>query len=383
MARAGVIKTAHGVIETPAFVAVGTKATVKALTPREIADCGANVVLANTYHLYLEPGIEILKSAGGLGKFMGWGGPTMTDSGGFQIFSLSGKNRGLKVSSKSGESLEDGEESKTAGGGRSENLVKVSEDGVKFRSFIDGSEHFFTPEKSIEIQNAIGADIIFAFDHFEYPDAPYDKHEASLERTSRWAKRCLERHSAALEKKEAPEDQALFGIVQGGRHEALRKRSAREIAGLEFSGFGIGGSFDKEDMGTAVRWVNEILPEDKPRHLLGIGEPQDIVEAVKNGCDTFDCVAPTRAGRTGTLYTSKGKINIKNAAFRNSFERIDPACDCYTCSNFTRAYLSHLYRNGEMLAGVLGTIHNLKYIIGVTKSLRESILKGDESIFSN
>jgi queuine tRNA-ribosyltransferase len=246
-------------------------------------------------------------------------------------------------------------------------LAEVDEEGVTFKSYLDGSEHRFTPEKSIDIQSKIGADIIFAFDECTSPQASYEYQRSAIERTHRWAKRCIDA--------KGDDSQLLFGVVQGGRFEDLRKESAKEISSLDFDGFGIGGSFNKEDIGESVKWVNEILPEDKSRHLLGIGEPLDIIEGVLNGCDTFDCVSPTRMGRNGSLYTSSGKINILNSKFRSDFGRIDDSCDCYTCKNYTRSYVAHLFHAKEMLAGTLGSIHNLRFIIRLVDNMRRSIIE--------
>lgn len=373
LGRAGRLTTEHGVIQTPAFATVGTKATVKALTPVQIAEAGAEVVLANTYHLYLEPGEGLIEEGGGLGRFMGWKGPTMTDSGGFQVFSL-GSAFGNKINKFSGHRVSNIlEEQRTP-------LVTIDEDGVTFKSYKDGSEHRFTPERSIEIQHAIGADIIFAFDECTSPDAPKEYQREAMERTHRWASRCLGRHrelqvqSLKLKVGEKKHQQ-LFGIVQGGRHEDLRKESAKAIGKMEFDGFGIGGSFDKEDMGNAVRWVNELLPEEKPRHLLGIGDPVDLFDAVENGCDLFDCVAPTRQARTGSLYTQHGRFNIENAQYRNDFAPIEGGCGCYTCLHFTKAYLAHLFRSGEILANTLASIHNVYFIVQLVKKMRQWILE--------
>jgi len=369
LGRAGVIETPHGRIETPAFVVVGTKASVKSLSPEQVKDLGAQVVLANTYHLYLEPGDEQVRNMGGLGKAMHWQGPTMTDSGGFQAFSL-GAAFGKKVSKiASGDEVikED-----NIGSQEEPALAKITEGGVSFKSYKDGSEHFFTPERSIEIQHNIGADMIFAFDECTSPHASHEYQKEAMNRTHRWAERSL----AAHEKLNAKEERALFGIVQGGRFEDLRKESAKVIGGMEFNGFGIGGSFDKEDMYTTVRWVNELLPEEKPRHLLGIGEPEDLFGGIENGCDLFDCVAPTRMARNGTLHTKNGRINIFNAPFRNDLGPIDEDCGCYTCKNYTRAYVSHLFRSKEMFAATLGSIHNLYFIVHLVKKIRQSILDG-------
>lgn len=375
LARAGVLETPHGKIETPAFVAVGTKATVKAVTPEQLRELGAQVVLANTYHLYLQPGAERIAKAGGLGKFMNWPRPTMTDSGGFQVFSLGAAfgNKISKITQTKFPRVRLGDFPESDLG----KLVVIDEDGVTFRSHLDGGKHRFTPEKSIEIQQKIGADIIFAFDECTSPEASYEYQKEAMARTHRWAERSLLKHRSFQKK------QMLFGIIQGGRYDDLRKESARKISTLDFDGFGIGGSFEKKDIATAVRWVNEILPEEKPRHLLGIGEPEDLVAAIENGCDLFDCVAPTRMARNGTLYTDQGKINITNAKFTDDFSPIQPAssageenCGCYTCQNFTRAYLAHLFRAKEMLAATLASIHNLYFIINLVKTERQKILEG-------
>jgi len=379
--RAGVLETPHGVIHTPAFVSVGTKAAVKALTPEQILETGAEVVLANTYHLYLDPGNERVKKFGGLHKFMNWSGPIMTDSGGFQVFSLGaayGKELS-KVVSITDPSQLIAERSLDSEVPR---LAKIGADGVSFRSHHDGNLHYITPEKSIEIQHDLGADIIFAFDECTSPTETVAYQEEALERTHRWAEKSLNHHKKLLESRKGPtltsvQGPALFGIVQGGREENLRKKSAEFIGGLDFDGFGIGGSFAKEDMETAVKWVNEILPKEKPRHLLGIGEPEDLFMGVENGVDLFDCVAPTRNGRGGTLYTSTGKVNITNAEFRDDQRPVDPECSCYVCKNYSRAYLCHLYRAHEMLGGTLGSMHNLYFIINLVKRMRESILAGN------
>src|SRR3989344_4614454 len=382
LGRAGILKTHHGQINTPAFVPVGTKATVKSITPEQIKGLGAQVVLANTYHLYLQPGDELVMEAGGVGNFMGWSGPTMTDSGGFQVFSLGtayGKELSKVVSSASWQTDPNLLIPERADEGNLPRLAKVGEDGVSFKSHLDGSLHYITPERSIEIQHNLGADIIFAFDECISPSEDLKYQRESLERTHRWAKRSLEQHRKI--QTSLPENQlqfgrqALFGIVQGGRNEDLRKKSATIIGGMDFDGYGIGGSFAKEDMSSAVRWVNEILEEEKPRHLLGIGEPEDLFMGVLNGVDLFDCVLPTRNARNGTLYTSVGKINITNAKYTKDFSPIESGCDCYACRNFSRAYISHLFRGKEMLAATLATIHNLYFIINLIKQMRESILE--------
>jgi len=367
LGRAGILMTPHGEIKTPAFVTVGTKGTVKALTPEHVATLGAQVTLANTYHLYLQPGDELVRDAGGLHKFMNWQGPLMTDSGGFQVFSLGtayGKGIGKILKTYDPQLLlaESNDPDKPK-------LASIDNDGVSFKSHIDGSMHYITPEKSMEIQHNLGADIIFAFDECTSPlDSNYYQREA-LGRTHRWAERSLAYHKG----KENSERQALFGIVQGGRSEDLRKESADFLAKMDFDGYGIGGSFEKADMTTAILWSNEILPESKPRHLLGIGEPEDLFMGVENGVDLFDCVAPTRMARNGGLYTETGKINITNAEFVHDFNPIDSSCDCYTCTHYTRSYISHLFKAKEMLAATLCSIHNLRFIISLVDKMREAI----------
>lgn len=400
LGRAGVLTTTNGVIHTPAFVPVGTKATVKSLNMEQVREVGAEVVLANTYHLYLQPGDEIVRNAGGLGKFMNWHGPTMTDSGGFQVFSLGaayGKDisKVVKVTDPSlmiPERFDDSDAPR---------LAKIGQDGVSFKSHLDGSIHYITPEKSIQIQHNLGADIIFAFDECTSPAEDLRYQEEALERTHRWAQRCLVEHNkikqdGSLRRSHSvlknfnvsggSEDSyenhpALFGIIQGGRDEGLRKKSAEFIGSLDFDGFGIGGSFAKEDMSTAVKWVNEILPDTKPRHLLGIGEPEDLFMGIENGVDLFDCVAPTRLGRNGTIYTKNGKIIIMNKQFRNDFTPIESDCECYTCKNYTRAYVAHLFHGKEMLAGTLASMHNLHFIVNLVKNIRQSIL--DDNFFEH
>lgn len=369
LARAGVLTTPHGQIRTPAFIPVGTKATVKALSSEQVRALGAQAVLANTYHLYLQPGSELIAKSGGLSKFMHWEGPTFTDSGGFQVFSLGvafGKNI-TKFASEEREHLEEEREDEAS---EHVKLAKVSEEGVFFRSHIDGSEHFLSPERSMEIQHQIGADILFAFDEFTKPNATAEALRASVERTHRWAKRCLDAHMAART------PQALYGIVQGGRSESLRKQSATELSAMEFDGYGIGGTFTKADLTDALSWVNSILSEEKPRHLLGIGEPEDLFIGVENGIDTFDCVAPTRMGRNGSLYTKKGKINIQNAKFAAELNPVEAECGCYTCTHFSAAYLAHLFRAKEMLAATLASIHNLYFIVTLVSDIRESLVRG-------
>lgn len=374
LGRVGRLQTPHGVIETPAFVVVGTKATVKSLNPEQVKEAGAQVVLANTYHLYLQPGDEGIKKMGGLGKMMNWAGPTMTDSGGFQVFSLGaaykkGISKVLQITDPSlmiPERFDDSDAPR---------LAKIGQDGVSFTSHLDGSVHYITPEKSIQIQHNIGADMIFAFDECTSPNEDLKYQTEALERTHAWARRSLEEHK----KLNTDNKISLFGIVQGGREEKLRKESAKtisemEVDGQKFDGFGIGGSFAKEDMSTAVKWVNEILPEEKPRHLLGIGEPEDLFMGIENGVDLFDCVLPTRLGRNGTIYTKTGKIHVMNNEFRDDPLPIESDCSCYTCQHYSRGYIAHLFRGKEMLAGTLASIHNVHFIVNLVKKIRQSIL---------
>lgn len=370
-ARVGKIETIHGSIETPAFIVVGTKATVKSLSVEQVNSLGAQAVLANTYHLYLQPGDAVMKKAGGLHNFMNWHGPTFTDSGGFQAFSLGAafNNSASKIGDRNDEKSVEDNELIDSTQHNQEKFAKVTEDGVEFRSVLDGSTHFFTPEKSMEIQHNIGADIIFAFDECTSPHASYEYQKEAMARTHRWAKRSLDYH-----KENNAKGQALFGIVQGGRYEDLRKESAEIIGDMDFDGFGIGGSFDKEDIYTAVGWVNDVLPKGKPRHLLGIGEPVDLFGGIENGIDTFDCVTPTRIARNGSLYTRDGRINILNAKYVGDFTKIDAECGCYTCTNYTSAYLSHLFRAKEMMAATLASIHNLYFIVNLVKEIRQSML---------
>lgn len=382
LGRTGRLETEHGVIETPAFVPVGTKATIKALTIPQVRDTGAQVVLANTYHLYLQPGDELIRDAGGLHKFMNWDGPLMTDSGGFQVFSLGvayGKGIG-KVTKVQKEELLLSEEivpDPAAKAMKKEKIATIDPNGVTFRSHLNGDAHYFSPEKSIEIQHNLGADIIFAFDECTSPIESNHYQREALDRTHRWAVRSLARHKELNAEKNPDKHQiALFGIVQGGRSETLRKESAEFIGSKDFDGFGIGGSFAKEDMVSVVGWVNEILPENKPRHLLGIGEPEDLFMGVENGVDLFDCVASTRIARNGNTYTPNGQIRLLNAEFVRDFKPIQEDCGCYTCKNLTRAYLAHLFRADEILAATLVSIHNLYFIVHLVDNMREAIRAG-------
>ncbi len=374
LARAGTIHTPHGDIKTPAFITVGTKATVKSLTPELVRDSvGAQAVLANTYHLYLQPGDELVKSHGGLGKMMRWDGPTFTDSGGFQVFSL-GQALGHGVS-KIATSEEISKREVKEETSNHEKLAHIDDDGVTFKSVIDGSEHRFTPERSMQIQHNLGADIFFAFDECTSPLAPIEYQREAIDRTHAWAARSLAEHKRLGASEATGEMQALYGVVQGGAYEELRKESARALAAMDFDGYGIGGSFTKEDMGTAVKWVNEILPEQKPRHLLGIGEPLDILLAIENGIDTFDCVAPTRIARNGAIYTNDGRVNLHNVQYKNDMSPVSDDETWYT-HMYTKAYLSHLFRSDEMLAATLASIHNLKFLTTLCEDARAHLLAG-------
>ena len=377
LARAGLLRTPHGVIQTPAFTAVGTKATVKGLTPQMLSDMDLQVLIANTYHLYLQPGPDIVEKAGGIGAFMNWKGPTMTDSGGFQVFSL-GVGFGKKISKISLEEMEHVPEEGVAVfnedlAGSHGKLAIIDEDGVSFTSHIDGSLHRFTPERSIEIQHKLGADIIYAFDECTSPTADKEYQREASDRTHRWAKRSLLSHLGNTKK---AGEQGIYGIVQGGRFEDLRIESAKTLASMDFDGYGIGGSFSKEDILGILDTVNRILPKEKPRHLLGIGEPEDIFIGVAAGIDTFDCVLPTRNGRSGSVFTRNGRINIDGASFKEDFSPIDPSCDCYTCLNFTRSYINHLFRAKEMLAPMLASLHNVHFLVKLVAQIRQSILDG-------
>jgi len=376
LGRVGTIHTPHGSIQTPAFIPVGTKATVKALTVEQVKELGAQAVLANTYHLYLEPGENLVQKHGGFAKMMHWDGPTFTDSGGFQVFSL-GAAFGEGVSKvATTESLAAKiAESKEGQKSERESKVKIDEEGVDFQSVINGSWHRFTPEKSMQIQHDLGADIFFAFDECTSPLAPHDYQKKAIDRTHRWAKRSLDEHVKLGVSQATNAQQALFGVVQGGSYEDLRRESARTLGAMDFDGFGIGGSFTKDDIGTAVRWVCEELPEGKPRHLLGIGEPIDFFYGVENGIDTFDCVSPTRVARNGAAYTFDGRINLHNAQYVEDMLPIEKELTNYS-SSFTRSYIALLLRANEMLAATLISIHNLHFVVSLVANIRKSILDG-------
>ncbi len=344
-ARLGRFATPHGLLETPVFAPVGTQATVKAMTPRDLRELGATLVLANTYHLYLRPGDELIRDLGGLHRFMAWDSPILTDSGGFQVFSLSDTRR-------------------------------IDADGVTFKSHLDGSTHRFTPEKSIAIQENLGADIIMMFDECPPPNE-YDYVKQSLGRTHPWAERCL----AA---KTRP-DQALFGIVQGGVFPDLREESARFLMGLDLPGYAIGGlavGETKAEMHAVLEALQPVLPADRPRYLMGVGAPEDLVNGVLRGIDIFDCVLPTRIARNGAALVLGGRINLRNAQYTADPQPIDPACDCPTCAHFSRAYLRHLVMANEILAHILLTTHNLHFLLRLMDDLRKAIRKGTLADFA-
>lgn len=374
LARTGMITTPHGSINTPAFIPVGTQATLKALTPEQLADTGAQAVLANAYHLYLRPGDQIVNDAGGLGSFMNWHKPTFTDSGGFQVMSLgTGFKKVIDMT---------GEPDKPVA--KKDRLAWIDNDGVTFKSHIDGSRHRFNPEVSMRIQHNLGADIMFAFDELTtLHDSRRYQEESLDQRTHPWAIRSLEEHKRlTIERADKPY-QALFGVVQGAQYEDLRRKSASFLGAMDFDGYGLGGALTKEGLGQIVRWMVEELPEEKPRHMLGISEPNDIFDCIEHGADTFDCVSPARVGRNGALYLPTGRINITNQKYKTDFTSLDPTCNCYTCKNYTRAYLHHLFRAKELLANTLATIHNEQFIVTLVDSIRKSIDEGTYESFKN
>ncbi|MBU3692830.1 MAG: tRNA guanosine(34) transglycosylase Tgt [Candidatus Nanopelagicaceae bacterium] len=378
--RSGEITTPHGVIQTPAFVPVGTKATVKSVLPDSVEDLGAQAVLSNAYHLYLQPGPDTLDEAGGLSKFMNWNKPTFTDSGGFQVMSLGVGFK--KVIDMNGDSLN----SDDLIAEKRERLAHVDDEGVTFKSHLDGSMHRFTPEISMQVQHKIGADIMFAFDELTTLHNTRKYQERSLERTRLWALRCLDEHQRLTQQRKHKPYQALFGVLQGAQYEDLRRKAARDLgamesSGISFDGFGMGGALDKSMLGTIVSWMAEELPVNKPRHLLGIGEPADLFAGVENGADTFDCVAPTREARTSAVYSPDGRFNVSNGGYKKDFNPIDKDCNCYTCANYSRAYLNHLFRAKEILGSTLATIHNLHFIVNLVDQMRLSINNGDFSEF--
>ena len=378
--RAGVIHTPHGDIETPAFVVVGTKATVKSVLPETVAELGAQAVLANAYHLYLQPGSDLIDEAGGLGRFMNWAGPTFTDSGGFQVMSLgAGFKKVLAMDTTGLQSDDVIAEGKTR-------RATVDENGVTFVSHLDGSKHRFTPEVSMGIQHELVADIMFAFDELTTLMNTRAYQEASVERTHRWAVRCLAEHARLTRERADKPYQALFGVIQGAQYEDLRRQAARELAGLEvdgqrFDGFGLGGALEKANLGTIVGWMVDELPDDKPRHLLGISEPDDLFAAVEMGADTFDCVNPSRVARNAAIYTADGRYNVNTARHRRSFVPLEDGCDCYTCTHYTRAYLHHLFKAKEMLSATLATIHNERFTVRLVDDIRAALKSGDFHAF--
>ncbi len=371
LGRAGVITTPHGQIQTPAFIPVGTKATVKSVLPETMAALGAQALLANAYHLYLQPGPDIVDEAGGLAAFMNWPGPTFTDSGGFQVLSLGAGFKKVLAMDTAGLADDD-----VIADGK-DRLAHVDDDGVTFRSHLDGSSHRFTPEVSMRVQHQLGADIIFAFDECTTLLNTRGYQERSLERTQAWAVRCIAEHERLTVERAHRPYQALFGVVQGAQFEDLRRAAARGLADLGFDGFGIGGALEKERLGEIVSWACSELPEDRPRHLLGIGEPDDLFAGVAAGADTFDCVAPSRVARNCAVMTSRGRYNISRAENRRAFEPIDDDCDCYTCTHYTRAYIHHLFRGKEMLANTLATIHNERFVVRLVDEMRQAIIDGD------
>ena len=336
-ARLGLLHTPHGDIQTPVYMPVGTQATVKAMTPRDVEETGASIILSNTYHLYLRPGHTLVQEAGGLHSFMHWNKPILTDSGGFQVFSLARKG-------------------------------DIKEDGVLFRSHIDGSKHFFTPESVMEVEQALGADIAMCFDECAPGTADYRYAVGAMNRTHRWAERCREAHTR--------EDQALFGIVQGCVYGDLRIQSAKTLASMDFPGYGIGGLSVGEPKDVMYRMLEEIrpyMPEDKPRYLMGVGSPDCLLEGIKRGVDMFDCVLATRIARNGTALTSSGRLVVRNAQYAHDFGPLDPECDCYACTHYSRAYIRHLIKAGEITGGRLATIHNLRYLLRLMERIRKAI----------
>lgn len=375
--RTGVIHTPHGDIATPAFIPVGTKATVKTLTPEQVRSTGAQAVLGNAYHLYLQPGPDIVDEAGGLSAFQNWNGPTYTDSGGFQVMSLGVGFKKVLAMDTTG---------LTEGDIRAKNrdrMAKVDEEGVDFRSVIDGSKHRFTPEVSMQIQHQLGADIMFAFDELTTLVDTRKYQEDSVARTHRWAQRCLDEHERLTNARAGKPLQSLWGVVQGAQYEDLRRQAARGLVSLSdaaeaqgrrgFGGYGIGGALEKENLGTIVGWVCDELPEDRPRHLLGISEPDDLFTAIASGADTFDCVAPTRLGRHGGVYTLDGRVNLTKAQFKRDFEGVDEELGGYVSENYSRAYIHHLLRAKEYLGGTLCTLHNLHFMVRLVDNIRASI----------
>ncbi|MCD4556932.1 tRNA guanosine(34) transglycosylase Tgt [Schaalia sp. lx-100] len=383
LGRTGTLHTAHGIIRTPAFIPVGTKATVKALVPEMIRSCGAQAVLANAYHLYLQPGAELVDEAGGLGSFMNWAGPTYTDSGGFQVLSLGSGFK--KVLSQEFSGASDTGDPRIHRQAVKASRAVVDDDSVTFRSHIDGAKHRFTPEVSMRIQHHLGSDIMFAFDELTSLLHPYSYQVESLERTHRWARRCLAEHKRLTEERASYPYQQLWGVVQGAQYEDLRRHAARTLADMEvegqrFDGFGLGGALEKENLGKILTWVCSELPEDRPRHLLGISEPDDFFRGVEAGADTFDCVNPSRVARNAAIYAPHGRFNITNSRFRRDFSPLVDGCGCYTCTHYTRAYIHHLFKAKELLCYTLATIHNEWFTLRLVDAIRQSI---DEDCYTD
>ncbi|WP_349361639.1 tRNA guanosine(34) transglycosylase Tgt [Paenarthrobacter sp. PH39-S1] len=375
--RTGTMVTPHGEIKTPAFIAVGTKATVKAVLPESMQELGAQALLANAYHLYLQPGSDLVDEAGGLGRFMNWAGPSFTDSGGFQVMSLGSgfkKVITMDTAQAGGSGADSGSDDRVAAG--KERLAHIDDDGVWFKSHLNGDRHRFTPEVSMRVQHQLGADVMFAFDELTTLMNSRGYQEMSLERTRLWAERCVDEHFRLTAEREDKPYQALFGVIQGAQYEDLRRKASRDLGGMNFDGFGIGGALEKENLGTIVRWCNEELPEDKPRHLLGISEPDDIFTAIENGADTFDCVSPTRVARTSAFYTPRGRRNLSNARFKRDFGPLVDGCDCYACANYSRAYIHHLFKAKEMVSATLVSIHNERFVVKMVDDARLGIEDG-------
>ncbi|MCX8644760.1 tRNA guanosine(34) transglycosylase Tgt [Bifidobacterium sp. B4081] len=365
--RTGIIHTPHGDIHTPAFIPVATQAAMKAVLPEQMRQLGAQVLLANAFHLFERPGPDILDQAGGLARFMNWDGPTYTDSGGFQVLSLGAgfkKTLAMDVTGmKSDQVIAEGKE----------RLAFVDEDGVTFKSPLNGDRHRFSAEISMGIQHRIGADIMFSFDELTTLMNTRTYQEQSVERTFRWAKRCVDEHHRLTQARTGKPYQALFGVVQGANYEDLRRRAARQIASLDFDGVGIGGAIEKRLLGQTCAWICDEMPESRPRHVLGIAAVDDIFAGVENGGDTFDCVSPARCGRNGAVFTRDGRWNIKRAQFKADFRPIEEDCDCYTCTHYSRAYIDHLLRAHELNGYTLATIHNERFFVRLLDEIRQSI----------
>lgn len=365
--RTGIIHTPHGDIHTPAFVPVATQATMKAVLPEQMRALGSQCLLANAFHLFERPGEEIIDQAGGLGKFMNWDGPTYTDSGGFQVLSLGAGFKKTLAMDTTGLKSDD-----VIAKGKQRHAF-VDEDGVTFKSPLNGSMHRFSAEISMGIQHKIGADIMFAFDELTTLMNTRRYQEESVERTFRWAKRCVAEHFRLTEERSDKPYQALFGVVQGANYEDLRRLAASEVASLDFDGFGIGGAIEKKLMGEISAWICDELPDNKPRHVLGIAAVDDIFAAVENGGDTFDCVAPARVARNGAIYTADGRWNVLRAALKDDFGPLEEGCDCYTCTHYSRAYVHHLLKSREMTGATLATLHNERFFVRLLDNIRASI----------